>query len=121
MLIEIELLNRLIENLRDEKRRELRRKITHGDLQGGQMALGGEVACDELSRNLQYTIEVMERRKQEEDLRVAQREERKKLRQLERGAVKVNLKSMPHPGGAESPTGPQRAPGSSRPAERKTA
>ena len=104
MLIEMEIFNRLIENLRDEQRRELRRKISQGDLQGGQMALGGEMACDELSRNLRYTLEVMERRKQEEDSRAARREERKKLRKLERGAAKLTPQSRPRPASVERKT-----------------
>ena len=80
--LDTEVFLRLLKDIQTQKEQERRRVSFQGDMMKIHLALGGEIACEELLRKLTWHIEARERIGQQEEQRRRSRELRRQQREL---------------------------------------
>ncbi len=80
---------KMLENREDKLRRDASRLLMSGETYRAAAAAGGEQACKELSREITFRLEAVERETIRVGEQLRKRIERKQARQAVRAAAKV--------------------------------
>lgn len=80
--LDSEVFLRLLQEVKTQKEQERRRVTFQGDMAKIHLALGGEMACEELLRKLKWYLESRERMRQDEEQKRRTRELRRRQREL---------------------------------------